>query len=144
MKISTKGRYGTRFMLELALIYPERPMTIKEAAANQRVSEKYLEQIIPTLKKVGMIRSYRGAQGGYMLNQPPEEITIGMILRHLEGSLVPVDCVECNGHEVCDRVDRCVTKGVWEKIYHAVNDVVDHITLADLMKDYQKKQQQES
>lgn len=137
MKISTKGRYGTRFMLELALVYPERPITIKEAAANQGISEKYLEQIIPTLKKIGMIRSYRGAQGGYVLNSPPEEITIGMILRPLEGELAPVDCVTCKGKDVCDRMDRCVTKNVWEKIYQAVNQVVDGITLADLAHDYQ-------
>jgi Rrf2 family protein len=145
MKISTKGRYGTRFMLEVALHTTEKPITIKEAALNQSISEKYLEQIIPSLKKAGLIRSLRGAQGGYLLNHAPEDITIGTILRALEGPLAPVDCVLCIGKpdssaNYCSNMSECVTIDVWQKVYEAVKQVVDHITLADLVSNYYTKQ----
>jgi len=145
MKISTKGRYGTRFMLELALSDGDKPVAIKDAAEKQKISEKYLEQIIPSLKKNGLIRSVRGAQGGYLLNKSPDAITIGMILTALEGPLAPVDCVldleraDNLIEPLCANIDNCVTIDVWKKIYDAVHQVIDNITLADLVEQYKEK-----
>lgn len=133
MKISTKGRYGTRFMVELALRYGEAPIPLKEIAQSQEVSDKYLEQIVPQLSRAGFINSVRGSQGGYSLAHHPSKITIGEILRALEGSLAPVECLDCEDCEtICDNLSACATREVWEKIYEAVNNVVDNITLESL------------
>lgn len=136
MKISTKGRYALRLMLDLAINYTGEYISIKSIAARQDISEKYLEQIITQLNRAGYVRSVRGAQGGYMLAKSPSEYTVGMILRLMEGSLAPVSCAE---EESCDRMSGCVTQEVWQKIQKAVEDVVDHITLADLVTRYQEK-----
>lgn len=128
MKISTKGRYALRLMLVLAMENGGAPLSIKDIAKNQDISEKYLEQIISLLNKAGYVKSIRGAQGGYVLKMQPSEYTVGMILRTTEGSLAPVDCLETE----CDRMSSCVTQIVWRKINDAVNNVVDNITLADL------------
>jgi len=132
MKISTKGRYALRLMLDLATYNTGEPVSIKDIAKRQQISEKYLEQIIAILNKAGFVRSIRGAQGGYMLKRAPEEYTVGMILRQTEGDLAPVSCV---GEESapCDRKAECVTVRIYEKINDAINGVVDHITLADLV-----------
>ncbi len=132
MKISTKGRYALRMMLELAKNQEEKPVPIKEIAAKQDISEKYLEQIIAVLNKAGYVKSIRGPQGGYMLIKMPKEYTVGMILRTIEGSLAPVECLEYE-ENTCPRKDSCVTLRVWEKIDKAVKDVVDNITLEDLI-----------
>ena len=105
MKISTKGRYALRLMLDLALNDSERPIRIKEIAARQDISDKYLEQIISVLNKARFVRSIRGPQGGYLLTRRPEEYTVGDILRLTEGSMAPVECVEEEGF--CDRIDQC-------------------------------------
>ncbi len=131
MKISTKGRYAMRLMLDLAMHDAGTPVSLKDIAGRQQISEKYLEQIISILNKAGFVRSIRGAQGGYQLMHSPTEYTVGMILRLTEGSLAPVDCVNEDG--ICDRANDCVTIRIWKKISDAVNDVVDQITLADLM-----------
>jgi Rrf2 family protein len=136
MKISTKGRYALRLMLDLAINYTGEFISIKSIAARQDISEKYLEQIITQLNRAGYVRSVRGAQGGYMLARNPSEYTVGMILRLLEGSLAPVSCLE---EDICDRASTCVTQEVWAKIQKAVEDVVDHITLEDLVTRYQEK-----
>lgn len=137
MKISTKGRYALRLMLDLAINYTGEYISIKSIAARQDISEKYLEQIITQLNRAGFVRSVRGAQGGYMLAKAPTEYTVGMILRLMEGSLAPVSCLD--GEETCDRASRCVTQDVWLKIQEAVENVVDNITLADLVARYQEK-----
>ncbi len=134
MKISTKGRYGTRFMLDLAINTNGGPIPLKDVAARQEISEKYLEQIIPYLSRGGLIRSIRGPQGGYMLSMPPKEITVGQILRTLEGPLAPVDCA-AGDDPMCSRSESCATLQVWRKIHQAVENVVDNITLEDMMKD---------
>lgn len=131
MKISTKGRYALRLMLDLAVYNTGEPISLKDVAKRQNISEKYMEQIISVLNKAGYVRGIRGAQGGYILSHPPKEYTVGMILRLTEGELAPVACVGNNPME-CDRKENCVTVRVWEKIYDAVAGVVDHITLQDL------------
>lgn len=132
MKISTKGRYALRLMLDLATYNTGEPVSIKDIAKRQQISEKYLEQIIAVLNKAGFVRSVRGAQGGYVLKKDPKEYTVGMILRQTEGDLSPVGCIGDEGTP-CDRKGTCVTVRIYEKINDAVNGVVDHITLSDLL-----------
>ena len=124
MKISTKGRYALRLMLDIALHEKEgRPVRIKDIASRQDLSCKYLEQIISALHKAGYVRSIRGPQGGY---------TAGMILRLTEGSLAPVSCLE--GEEnTCSRLNECATVILWQKLNDAISGVVDTVTLQDLM-----------
>ncbi|MDD6157013.1 MAG: Rrf2 family transcriptional regulator [Lachnospiraceae bacterium] len=132
MKISTKGRYALRLMLDLATNNSGEPVSLKDVAKRQGISDKYLEQIISVLNKAGYVKSIRGAQGGYLLRKDPSEYTVGMILRLTEGSLAPVACVE-DDEVVCDRMDACVTSIVWRRINEAINGVVDSITLQDLV-----------
>lgn len=133
MKISTKGRYALRLMLDIAEHSEgDTPVSIKDIAKRQGISYKYLEQIIAVLNKAGYVRSTRGPQGGYLLKRSPEEYTVGMILRLTEGSLAPVACVEEDAPP-CERMSGCATVKVWKKINQAVNDVVDDITLEDLV-----------
>lgn len=136
MRISTKGRYAVRLMLDLATNYTGSPIRLKDVAKRQEISEKYLEQIISILNKAGYVRSIRGPQGGYILQRAPKEYTVGMILRLTEGSLAPVECVEESALH-CDREDECVTRLLWKKLNDAVNSVIDDTTLEDLL-DWQK------
>ena len=138
MKISTKGRYALRLMLDLAVNYTGEYITIKNIAKRQEISEKYLEQIITQLSKAGFVKSARGAQGGYMLARTPAEYTVGEILRLLEGSLAPVACLEEN-HVTCARASECVTLEIWLQLEKAINNVVDNITLDDLVKRHNEK-----
>lgn len=132
MKISTKGRYALRLMMDLAENNNGSPISLKDVAIRQEISDKYLEQIISILNKAGYVRSVRGAQGGYLLKNPPEDYTVGMILRQTEGSLAPVACIE-DDEIVCDRQQQCVTSIVYKKINDAISGVVDNITLQDLV-----------
>ena len=115
MKISTKGRYALRLLLDLAVYSTGDPVCLKDIAKRQQISEKYLEQIISLLNKAGVVRSVRGPQGGYMLNRAPSEYTVGMILRLTEGELVPVSCAGQSGGE-CGRREGCVSARVWEQL----------------------------
>ena len=137
MKISTKGRYALRLMLDLAMNSTGSPVSLKDVAKRQGISDKYLEQIISVLNRAGYVKSVRGAQGGYMLRKEPEEYTVGMILRLTEGSLTPVACIE-EDEVSCDRQENCVTLILWKKINDAVSSVVDHTTLQDLV-DWQRE-----
>ena len=132
MRISTKGRYAIKLMLDLATNDNGEPIRLKDVARRQEISEKYLEQIISSLKKAGYVKSLRGAQGGYMLAREPKTYTVGTILRLTEGSMAPVDCVD---EELgsCSRMDNCATAVVWKKLNDAISDVIDNITLADLV-----------
>jgi len=132
MKISTKGRYATRVMLDLAEHDGENFVSLKEIAERQDISVKYLEQIVSILSKCGYVKSSRGSSGGYRLAKKPEDYTIGDILRAAEGSLAPVFCVE--GDFQCDRKGTCHTCGFWKGLYAAVNQYIDSVTLADLIK----------
>ncbi len=138
MKISTKGRYAARVMFDLALNNTGECIKVKDIAARQGISEKYLEQIISVLNKAGYVKSVRGAQGGYRLARAPEEYTIGMILRLTEGSMAPVACLE-EGAEDCERCDTCETLEVWKEIYEAVTQVIDNVTIADLVEKRRKR-----
>ena len=119
-------------MLDLALNDTGETIRIKDIAARQGISEKYLEQIIAVLNKAGFVKSVRGPQGGYRLSRKPKDYTIGMILRLTEGSLAPVACLDDDPND-CSRQEDCVTIYIWEKLYAAINDVVDGFTLADLV-----------
>lgn len=145
MKISTRGRYGLIALVNIAACEPGECINIKNIAKRQGLSEHYLEQLVSPLKKAGLIKSTRGAQGGYRLNRPAEEISVGEALQALEGSLYPVECVseksEHSEHSACGSAgcDACVTKAVWERLYERLNEVLDSITLADLVSDYRAK-----
>lgn len=132
MKISTKGRYALRLMLDLAMHDDGGFIPIKDIAKRQDISDKYLEQIISILGRAGFVKSVRGAGGGYKLTHPLKSYTVGMILRLTEGSLAPVACLDGNVN-MCERKDQCATLMVWEKLYEAINGVVDSITLEDLV-----------
>lgn len=133
MKVSTKGRYALRLMLDLAVNDKGAPIRLKDAAERQQISEKYLEQIISGLNKAGFVSGTRGAQGGYRLERDPSEYTVGMILRLTEKDLAPVGCVGENPAQ-CGRRADCVTVKIWERVNDAVNQVIDNITLADLVR----------
>lgn len=138
MKISTKGRYGVQLMIDLAIHYNQDLVPLKDIAARQEISEKYLEQIVTPLNKSGYVRSVRGSQGGYMLAYDPSDITIGMLLRVLEGPFYPVDYNPTNKPN-SDNATIYVTIGIWNKMRDAVDNVVDNITLADLVDEYKSK-----
>lgn len=136
LKISTKGRYALRLMLDLAMHDDGSYIPIKDIAKRQSISDKYLEQIISVLGRAGYVKSVRGAGGGYKLAHPVKSYTVGMVLRLTEGSLAPVACLDDNVN-TCERRNECATLMVWEKLYEAINGVVDSITLEDLV-EYQK------
>lgn len=131
MTISTKGRYALRIMMDLAGHIGE-TTKLKDIATRQDISEKYMEQIISVLNKAGYVRSTRGAQGGYQLAKQPEEYTVGMILRLTEGSLAPVECLAENALP-CERSNTCATVEVYKKMYDAVKQVIDNMTVQDLL-----------
>lgn len=133
MKISTKGRYALRLMLDLAQHCEEQEyISIKKVSQRQDISEKYLEQIVAQLSRAGFVKSTRGAQGGYKLVQKPKDYTVGMILRQIEGNLSSVSCLEESPNK-CSRCNKCVTLEVWQQINDAVDSVIDNITLQDLV-----------
>lgn len=131
MKISTKGRYAVRVMVDLAVHNTGEYIKVKQIAERQEISEKYLEQIISVLNKAGFVKSTRGAQGGYRIAGNPENYTVGMVLRLTEGKLCPVSCLEDEVNQ-CGRCDTCETLTVWKELHEAINKVVDGVTIADL------------
>ena len=137
MKLSTKGRYGLRAMIDLARYSEKEPVSIGSVAARQGISERYLEQLVALLKKAGLVKSIRGASGGYVLEKKPSEISVGDILRALEGSLEPVKCAafDTTTGEGCMASDGCVTKYVWQKINDSINDTVNQIMLDELIRE---------
>lgn len=139
MKISTKGRYALRLMLDLAQHEKEGYVALKDVAERQGISKKYLEQIVPLLNKSGVLRTTRGYQGGYMLARKPEEYTVGDILRITEGSLAPVACLDDVPNR-CEKADACMTLGVWQGLYNVITDYLDGITLQTIIdKNLQKE-----
>ncbi|MGI6669367.1 MAG: RrF2 family transcriptional regulator [Acetivibrionales bacterium] len=139
MKLSTRGRYGLKAVIDLAANSGEGNVVLKSIAERQGISESYLEQLFAALKKAKIIKSERGSQGGYSLAHDPENITVGDILRALEGSLAPTDCVTDNSNtRHCGNQDLCVSRSVWERIRDGINNVVDNITLKELVEDYNR------
>ena len=141
MKLSTKGRYGLRAILDLAMYGETEVVALSGIAERQKISISYLEQLIAKLKKAGIVKSIRGAQGGYLLAKKPEEISVGDILRALEGDLNPVDCAEIIGSgSTCSGSDLCVTKYVWMRISDSINNTVDKMMLSELMEESKRVQ----
>lgn len=132
MKISTKGRYALRMMCTLAANDNGTAIPLRDIAESQNISVKYLEQIVILLSRADFVKSVRGAQGGYKLTNPPKYYTVGMILRLTEGNLAPVVCLEDNVN-TCERAAECETLYVWEKLYEAITNVVDNITVEDII-----------
>lgn len=132
MKISSRGKNAIKLMLDLATYDRGEPIRVKDIAKRQNISEKYLEQIIAMLNKASLVKSTRGAHGGYMLQYPPGEYTVGQILKIVEGNMAPTDCVGKNGLP-CENKSTCASFRLWKKLDTAVNDVLEGITLADMM-----------
>lgn len=137
MIISTKGRYGLRAMFEIAKAYGEGPLSIKHISASQHLSEQYLEQIFSKLKAAGLVKSTRGAGGGYKLSSKPVDISVGKVLTALEGELSPAECVGDDAAN-CENIGLCTTHIIWQRIYDGFNDVVNSITLQDMVDDYEQ------
>jgi Rrf2 family cysteine metabolism transcriptional repressor len=133
MKLSTKGRYGVKAMVDLAINQSDTPVSIKSISERQNISEYYLEQLFLPLRKANLIKSTRGAQGGYVLNKNPEEITIGQIIYVLEG---PIEISDCVDGASCSNGDSCATRLLWEKIKKSIDNVLDTTTLQDILDDY--------
>ncbi len=134
MKLTTKGEYGVRAMVVLALNFRAGPMPIKEIAGKENISPQYLEQIFLELRRAHLISSVRGARGGYILGRDPSDITIGDIVRVLEGPIAPVDClIEGSSHSCCEHTDSCLSRGVWEKLRDRISEVLDDISLEDMI-----------
>ena len=131
MKISSRGRYALRLMIDLAQHDNGAAVTLKEISQRQAISIKYLEQIVTLLHRSSLIRSIRGNQGGYLLTRPPTDYTVGEILRAVEGDLFPVACMQESPNH-CERFHECRTIHFWEGLYHVVNQYVDSVTLQDL------------
>ncbi|MGL4850280.1 MAG: RrF2 family transcriptional regulator [Clostridium sp.] len=141
MKLSTKGRYGVKAMVDLAVNYGESPVSIKTISKRQHISEYYLEQLFSPLRKAKLIRSIRGAQGGYVLNKEPKDITVADIMYILEG---PIEIADCIDGVACDNVDCCATRMLWKRIKESIDEVMEGVTLQDIVNDYKEIQEKNS
>lgn len=137
MKLSTKVRYGTRMMLDLAINSDKGPVAIKDIAQRQEISEKYLEQIIPLLKAAGLVKSIRGARGGYVLTKPSSEIMLGDIVTAIEGDLSLVECIDTPS--ACHRISYCVTREIWGEISKKMLEVLNSVNLDYMVNRYKNK-----
>ncbi len=137
MKLSTRGRYSTRLMLELALRDKNGPVLLKDISAAQEISLKYLGQLIIPLKIAGLIKSTRGSHGGYFLSRPPDEIILGDILFAVEGPLNITECIE--SPDICARSEKCVARDIWKKASMQFHETVNSITLGDMVKSHKEK-----
>ncbi|SCZ81769.1 RrF2 family transcriptional regulator [Acidaminobacter hydrogenoformans] len=138
MKLSTRGRYGLKAMFDLALNDGDAPISLTSIAERQGISVNYLEQLIAPLKKADLVKSVRGAQGGYLLNKPADQITVADILIVLEGPLGPTECVRLLGDDACEQADYCVTHMIYEKMRDSLLQVVTTITLKDMVLDHKR------
>ena len=138
MKLSTRARYGTRALLDIALVDKDGPVPLKDIADRQQISLQYLEQIIAPLVRGGIVKSSRGVKGGVWLNRPPDEIKLGEVVRLLTGSLAPVECVDDLNY--CDRSAFCATRDVLEQIKEALESILEATTLQDLVEKQLEKE----
>lgn len=134
MQISTRGRYGLRAMVDMALHMTDGPLALRVIAERQSISESYLEQVFTNLRKAGLVRASRGSQGGYELGRPAHQMTVGEIIRSLEGPIIPVHCVgeDSNSSSYCEREKYCITRSFWEELRDKINEFLDSVTLQDL------------
>lgn len=135
MKLSTKGRYGVKAMVDLAINYGNEPVSIKSISERQHISEYYLEQLFAPLRKAKLIKSIRGAQGGYILNKSPEDITVLDIMEVLEGPIEISDCVE--EENSCSNIGCCATRILWVRIKESLDEIMQSTTLKDMVDDYE-------
>jgi Rrf2 family cysteine metabolism transcriptional repressor len=133
MKLSTKGKYGVKAMVDLAINYGKSPVSIKNISKRQHISEYYLEQLFSHLRKAKLIKSVRGAQGGYILNKEPKDITVSDVFDVLEGPIEISDCIE---GEVCSNSSCCASRLLWEKLKDSIDNVTKTMTLQDMIDDY--------
>ena len=140
MKVSTRGRYGLRAMVELAKHEGEGAIPLRKIAENQNISEQYLEQLFSNLRKSQLVKSVRGAKGGYMLASPPEETSVKEVIAALEGPIAPTDCVLDNDNS-CENEKDCSTHDLWDRLQDCIIEMLDSVTLADLMKNSSKSKE---
>ncbi len=138
MKLSTRGRYATRALLDLALHQGDKPATLKDIAQRQQISLRYLEHLVTPLVAAGIVRTMRGPKGGVSLVKPPSEIRLSEVIQLLEGSVAPVECVD--NPEICSRSASCVTRDIWGELKRAVSNILESTTLQDLVERQKKKQ----
>jgi len=138
MKLSTKGSYGTRAIIDIALYHGKGPVLLKDIAKRQNISEKYLGHIIASLKIAGLVKSIRGAHGGYVLAKPPVEIKLSHIIKALEGSISPIECVDDSA--LCPRIKVCATRDIWVKIKRTTDKMLESVSLQDLVEEQKKKE----
>jgi len=139
MKLSTRSRYGTRLMLKLALNYQKGPISLKDIAQQEEISEKYLSQLVIPLRASGLIYSLRGFQGGYQLSKSPSQISIKDIVQALEGNISPVECVK--NPSICSKADDCSVRDIWGNLYKKIHEVLDSVSLKDLLESKELKEE---
>ncbi len=140
MKLSTRGRYGVRAMVDLSVHYNQGPVPVRKIAERMEVSTKYLDHLMSSLRVAGLIRNIRKANRGYVLARPPEEIKLSEVIYALEGSLAPADCVDDAG--TCNRTDVCATRDLWKQLKEAINDVLSSLTLEDMVRKQKQKEKE--
>ena len=138
MRLSTKGHYGLKAMFDLAMHYGSEPIPLKVIAERQGISEHYLEQLIAVLRKIGLVKSIRGAQGGYILAKPPSQIKVGDVVRALEGPIAPLECVSEFEPTACEKENYCISRDIWARVRDSIAEVLDSITLEDMCRDAAK------
>ncbi len=134
MRLSTKGEYASRAMLELAVHYENHPLHIRDISRAQNIPQRFLEQILLQLKRAGYLRSRKGPDGGYYLARPPADINVAEVIRVMDGPLAPIDCVSVTAHEVCPHEKTCSLKWLWKEVRDAVAEILERTTFADLVK----------
>jgi Rrf2 family cysteine metabolism transcriptional repressor len=132
MRLSTKGEYASRAMLELSLHYEKKPLHIRDISKAQDIPQRFLEQILLQLKRAGLLRSRKGPEGGYSLAKPPGEINVAEVIRAMDGPLAPIDCVSVTAYEVCPHERTCSLKGLWKEVRDAIAEILERTTFADL------------
>jgi Rrf2 family protein len=132
LRLSTKGEYASRAMLELSLHYGEKPLHIRDISKAQDIPQRFLEQILLQLKRAGYLRSRKGPDGGYHLSKPPAEITVAEVIRVMDGPLAPIDCVSVIAHEVCPHEDSCGLRWLWKEVRDSVAQIMERTTFEEL------------
>ncbi len=132
MRLSTKGEYASRAMLEISLHHPHRPLHIREIASAQDIPVRFLEQILLLLKRAGYLRSKKGPNGGYYLAKEPSAISVAEVIRVMDGPLAPIDCVSVTAHEVCPRESSCGLRWLWKEVRDSVAEILEKTTFKDL------------